>query len=194
MHLRSLRPIGCLKLQVIFRKRASNYRALLQKMTYTDMASNGSSPPRTKTCIWDVLYMCVLHWCVFALCTHAHAHAHAHTHTRARAPAQTKCAGILFVRYLVTYISRLDIPDDVSRGISRHTSRRDATLPPPCHSIHYIFSIYFIICIILHSSFTLKIYIMICIFFLSRMYSIIYCDIYSTIHWCTFNHSFHIWL
>jgi len=27
------RPIGCLKLQVIFRKRATNYRALLRKMT-----------------------------------------------------------------------------------------------------------------------------------------------------------------
>jgi len=29
------RPIGCLKLQVIFRKRAPNYRALLQEMTYS---------------------------------------------------------------------------------------------------------------------------------------------------------------
>jgi len=28
------RPIGCLKLQVIFRKRVINYRALLRKMTY----------------------------------------------------------------------------------------------------------------------------------------------------------------
>ena len=32
------RPIGCLKLQVIFRKSATNYRALLQKMTYEDKA------------------------------------------------------------------------------------------------------------------------------------------------------------
>jgi len=39
------RPIGCLKVQVIFRKRATNYRALLRKMTYEDKASNGSSPP-----------------------------------------------------------------------------------------------------------------------------------------------------
>jgi len=35
----------CLKLQVTFRKRDTNYRALLQKMTYTDKASYGSSPP-----------------------------------------------------------------------------------------------------------------------------------------------------
>jgi len=39
------RPIGCLKLQVIFRKRATNYRALLWKMTCKDKAFYGSSPP-----------------------------------------------------------------------------------------------------------------------------------------------------
>jgi len=50
------RPIGCLKLQVIFRKRATNYRALFWKMTYGDKASYGSSPPcirciRELTCL-----------------------------------------------------------------------------------------------------------------------------------------------
>ena len=39
------RPIGCLKLQVIFRKRATNDRALLRKMTCKDKASYESSPP-----------------------------------------------------------------------------------------------------------------------------------------------------
>jgi len=39
------KPIGCLKLQVIFCKRATNYRALSQKMTYEDKASNDSTPP-----------------------------------------------------------------------------------------------------------------------------------------------------
>ena len=39
------RPIGCLKLQVIFRKRATKYRALLQKKTCKDKAPCGSSPP-----------------------------------------------------------------------------------------------------------------------------------------------------
>jgi len=38
-----LRPIGCLKLQVIVRKRAANYRALLRKMTCKDKASYASS-------------------------------------------------------------------------------------------------------------------------------------------------------
>ena len=33
------RPIGCLKLQVMFRKRATNLRALLRKMTCKDKAS-----------------------------------------------------------------------------------------------------------------------------------------------------------
>ena len=37
------RPIGCLKLQVIFRKRATHYRALLWKMTYKDKACYDST-------------------------------------------------------------------------------------------------------------------------------------------------------
>ena len=41
------RCIGCLKLQVSFRKRATKYRSLLRKMTYQDKASCGSSPPCT---------------------------------------------------------------------------------------------------------------------------------------------------
>ena len=38
------RPLGCLKLQVIFRKRATDNRALLRKMTYKDKASYDSTP------------------------------------------------------------------------------------------------------------------------------------------------------
>jgi len=33
------RPMECLKLRVIFRKRATNYKALLRKMTFRDKAS-----------------------------------------------------------------------------------------------------------------------------------------------------------
>ena len=47
------RPIGCLKLQVIFRKRATNYRALLREMIYEDKASYVSSPPCTVTACND---------------------------------------------------------------------------------------------------------------------------------------------
>ena len=39
------RCIGCLKLQVSFCKRATNFRALLYKMTYKDKASYISTPP-----------------------------------------------------------------------------------------------------------------------------------------------------
>jgi len=39
------RCIGCVQLQVSFHKRATNYRSLLQKMTYEDKASYASSPP-----------------------------------------------------------------------------------------------------------------------------------------------------
>jgi len=52
------RFIGCLKLQVIFRKRAANYRALLRKMSYEDKASYDSTP----LCIISVLFRCV---CVY---------------------------------------------------------------------------------------------------------------------------------
>ena len=44
MSYRVRRIIGCLKLQVIFRKRATNYRALLQKMTNKDKAYCDSTP------------------------------------------------------------------------------------------------------------------------------------------------------
>ena len=40
-----MRCIGCLKLQVILRKRATNYRALLRKMTLEDKASYDSTAP-----------------------------------------------------------------------------------------------------------------------------------------------------
>jgi len=53
------RPIGCLKLQVIFRKRATNYRAVLWNMTYKHKASCGSSP------------LCVCTW----MCCFVHTHA-----------------------------------------------------------------------------------------------------------------------
>jgi len=39
------RSTGCLQLQVSFRKRANNYRALWQKMTCENKASYASSPP-----------------------------------------------------------------------------------------------------------------------------------------------------
>ena len=43
------RLIGCLKLQIIFCKRATDYRALLRKMIRKDKASYGSLPPCTNT-------------------------------------------------------------------------------------------------------------------------------------------------
>ena len=43
------RLIGSPKLQIIFHKRATKYRALLRKMTYKDKGSYESSPPCTHT-------------------------------------------------------------------------------------------------------------------------------------------------
>ena len=39
------RLIGCLKLQVIFHKRATNYTSLVRKVTYEDKACYDSTPP-----------------------------------------------------------------------------------------------------------------------------------------------------
>jgi len=50
------RPIGCLKLQVIFRKRATNYRTLWRKMTCKDKGSCASSPCTTYTHIYTYTY------------------------------------------------------------------------------------------------------------------------------------------
>ena len=47
---RVAKPIGCLKLQVIFRKRATDSRALLRKMTYEDKALYDSTPPCNISC------------------------------------------------------------------------------------------------------------------------------------------------
>jgi len=66
------RLIGSPKLQLIFHKRATKYRALLRKMTYKDKGSYGSSPPcihmfMYKICTFFIwvniyyLYICVIH-------------------------------------------------------------------------------------------------------------------------------------
>jgi len=50
------RPIGCLKLQVIFRKIATDYRALLRKMTCKDKASYDSTPLCSPVNVWVYLH------------------------------------------------------------------------------------------------------------------------------------------
>jgi len=69
------RPIGCLKLQVIFCKRATNYGALLRKMTYKDKASYGSSLPY----IYDIV---PCHMYTHTLSPrHTYTYVYIHTHT-----------------------------------------------------------------------------------------------------------------
>ena len=52
------RHIGCLKSRGIFRKRATNNRALLRKTTCKDKASYGSSPPCTSHNISYLIESC----------------------------------------------------------------------------------------------------------------------------------------
>jgi len=51
------RLIGSPKLQIIFHKRATKYRAILQKMTYKDKGSYESSPPCTYRCMHSYIYV-----------------------------------------------------------------------------------------------------------------------------------------
>jgi len=77
------RPTGCFTLQVVFHKRATNYRALLWKMTYKDMAVYGSAPPRsvlrrfavyTLQCISVCSRPCtlIMHNCFFRVSSQIH--------------------------------------------------------------------------------------------------------------------------
>ena len=61
------RPIGCLKLQVIFRKRSTNFRVFLRKLTYKDKALYGSSPP----CISIHIYVTYVHHTLHIIWRHA---------------------------------------------------------------------------------------------------------------------------
>ena len=74
-------PIGCLKLQVIFRKRATNYKALLRKMTYKHKASYGSSPPCTTFSIYILFIKYLAKMGSHHTHTHTHTHTHIHTNT-----------------------------------------------------------------------------------------------------------------
>jgi len=52
LQIQYARLYSLLHLEVIFCKRATNYRALLLKMTYDNKASYESTPPCTVYCIW----------------------------------------------------------------------------------------------------------------------------------------------
>ena len=82
------RPIGCLNLQIFFRKRATNHRALQRKMTYEDKASCKSTPlctPHIETLaqlrvrgLFSKIPARPVVW--IHTRTHQHAHTHACTH------------------------------------------------------------------------------------------------------------------
>ena len=55
------RPIGCLQLQVILWKRATNYRALLRKMTKKIRHSMGLSHPVSHSTMYTYTHMCRTH-------------------------------------------------------------------------------------------------------------------------------------
>jgi len=61
------------KLQIIFHKRATKYRALLRKMTYKDKGSYESSPPCTCLYMHINISICVYNICVYIWHVSTHA-------------------------------------------------------------------------------------------------------------------------
>jgi len=71
-----MQSVGCLRLPVILRKRAINYRVLLRKMTYKDKASCGSSRGCSRFAMYECMYA---QECV---CIYIHIHTYVCIHTR----------------------------------------------------------------------------------------------------------------
>ena len=74
-----LQHIECLKLQVIFRKRATNYRALLQNLSYTDKALYDSTPPCSSFQDTDIHKH--THTLTISMSRYQHIQTHVHKHT-----------------------------------------------------------------------------------------------------------------
>jgi len=71
-----MQSVGCLRLPVILRKRAINYRVLLRKMTYKDKASCGS----LRGCSQFAMYECM--YAQECVCIYIHIHTYVCIHTR----------------------------------------------------------------------------------------------------------------
>jgi len=77
------RLIGCLQLQIVFRKRATSYRALLRNTTYDHKASYDSLPPCKATCITHLYtYVHTLHSLTYTHTYTCIAKWHTRTHTK----------------------------------------------------------------------------------------------------------------
>jgi len=81
------------KLQVIFHKRTTKYRDLLQKVTYKDKASYGSSPP----CTPHIVKYIYLH-------TYTHIHIHLYRAVPRIAMSIYVCTHIIYYMYIYLHI------------------------------------------------------------------------------------------
>ena len=80
------RPIGCLKLQVVYRTRATNHRALLRKITYKEKASCGSLLPCTNMwctiyALWPFLFPSLLVVLFVLICIYVYIYMFVYTYT-----------------------------------------------------------------------------------------------------------------
>jgi len=124
-HYREARPIGCLKLKIIVRKRATNYRALLRKMTYKDKAFRGSSPHCTSR-MNESQKKCHI-WMIYTKCHHVTSHTHesCRTHKRLSGDFSTqKCVTRHIWMGHVTHTNGSPVPWPRLKGARKSMSTR----------------------------------------------------------------------
>jgi len=99
------RLIGSPKLQIIFHKRATRYRALLRKMTCRDKGSYESSPPCTAN-ITRCKYIYILkdlYPCFYSKCVHIHTHTNTHPHTHTHTHTYMKIMIDTWITYTIRH-------------------------------------------------------------------------------------------
>ena len=110
------RLIGCLKLQVTFRKRATNCRAVLREMTLKDKASHNSKPPCTERSTSEQRYLSMAaHFSLSPSYTHTLSLALSLSRSRSRARSLTPCLSLSRSLSLSLALLSLSVNGDIYR-------------------------------------------------------------------------------
>jgi len=105
------------QVEVIFRQRATNCRALLRKMTYEDKASYDSTPPCSGHSACDMFVRCAVLYCIVCIMVCAIACHRMYSIVRIRCNAIEKT--IVYIRKWITQGNgiRWNTPDNGPKGM-----------------------------------------------------------------------------
>ena len=110
--------IGSPKLQVIFHKRVTKYRSLLQKMTYKDKRSYESSPPF----MWHLAPAKHIEFvCAYEVCIYVHIMTHAYAIYRST--RQFSCTLCLCPKCVCVCVSVREGEGETDRGRGREKAK-----------------------------------------------------------------------